>query len=138
MNNNVKLWLEALRSGNYQQGYFTLAGGGKFCCLGVACDLYQKNVGDLKINIKFGDGLDEDEVFYDESSTFLPDKVSQWLGGIPQKIQGLLTYENDIENKSFIEIADIIEKYLETENGKTWKEAGQETSRADTGMGAHV
>lgn len=48
------LWVEALTSNEYEQAHNTLrvsfgleAGGVKpaFCCLGVACDLYQKNVG---------------------------------------------------------------------------------------------
>lgn len=32
-------WVEALRSGKYEQGHDLLRGDGKFCCLGVALDL---------------------------------------------------------------------------------------------------
>jgi hypothetical protein len=32
-------WLEALRSGKYQQTTGELRGGDKFCCLGVLCDV---------------------------------------------------------------------------------------------------
>lgn len=36
MDPNVKtLWLKALRSGNYKQGYMKLRSGDRFCCLGV-------------------------------------------------------------------------------------------------------
>lgn len=43
MNENAKKWVEALRSGDYEQGKRRLAvkndGETKFCCLGVACEL---------------------------------------------------------------------------------------------------
>lgn len=40
MNKEVKTkWLEALRSGKYKQGQGCLAFNGKFCCLGVLCDI---------------------------------------------------------------------------------------------------
>lgn len=32
-------WVEALRSGKYEQGKYYLSDGGKFCCLGVLCDV---------------------------------------------------------------------------------------------------
>lgn len=35
-------WLAALRSGEYKQGTSALKNGGKFCCLGVLCDLHSK------------------------------------------------------------------------------------------------
>lgn len=46
MNPEVKkLWLDALRSGEYKKGRGTLRQGKnsfRYCCLGVLCDLYQK------------------------------------------------------------------------------------------------
>ena len=33
-------WISALRSGEYKQGHSTLRYDDKFCCLGVACDLF--------------------------------------------------------------------------------------------------
>lgn len=38
-----KLWVEALRSGEYEQTNGALRYEDKFCCLGVACDLYRKH-----------------------------------------------------------------------------------------------
>jgi hypothetical protein len=37
-----KMWLEALRSGQYKQGGGALRphGGNEFCCLGVLCNLH--------------------------------------------------------------------------------------------------
>lgn len=32
-------WVEALRSGKYEQGQGKLLHSGKFCCLGVLCDI---------------------------------------------------------------------------------------------------
>lgn len=32
-------WLEALRSGKYEQGRGALLDGGKYCCLGVLCEV---------------------------------------------------------------------------------------------------
>lgn len=40
MNDNVKAWVAALRSGTYTQGQFKLRRlDNTYCCLGVACDL---------------------------------------------------------------------------------------------------
>lgn len=36
---NQRKWVEALRSGKYQQGHQALCKNGAFCCLGVACDV---------------------------------------------------------------------------------------------------
>ena len=40
MNELRKRWLEALRSGKYEQGTDALRREEKFCCLGVLCDIY--------------------------------------------------------------------------------------------------
>src|SRR5689334_11788613 len=43
MNKEVKdQWVAALRSGEYEQGKGTLQEDGKFCCLGVLCELAVK------------------------------------------------------------------------------------------------
>lgn len=43
MNQEIKQkWLEALRSGKYEQGKYYLNRDGVYCCLGVLCDLYLK------------------------------------------------------------------------------------------------
>lgn len=38
----LRRWVEALRSGAYEQGRKQLRAGDKFCCLGVLCDLSGK------------------------------------------------------------------------------------------------
>src|SRR3990167_1245866 len=43
MNAKIKAqWVAALRSGRYTQGYGKLRSGGKYCCLGVLCALYNR------------------------------------------------------------------------------------------------
>ena len=39
MNEFFKKWIAALRSGKYKQGYAYLHRNGRFCAIGVACDL---------------------------------------------------------------------------------------------------
>jgi hypothetical protein len=75
--NRQKLIL-ALESGDYKQttGALTVShsDGNRFCCLGVACDLYQKEVGDLEVD-------DSNYIIkYDHSGSLLPSKVRLWLG----------------------------------------------------------
>jgi len=39
MNEHAQQWLEALRSGDYEQTYEMFSSQGQFCAIGVACDL---------------------------------------------------------------------------------------------------
>lgn len=116
---NRKLWLDALRSGEYNQGKFWLNKGDRLCCLGVLCETYQKHgLGDLEIK----EYLDNDrpsmtkEVVktYNNENTGAPDKVCEWAGfkrgSYLKNNEGLITL-NDMSNHSFSEIADKIEKY---------------------------
>jgi len=74
-------FIEALRSGRYVQGRGVLAvkptagGDWKYCCLGVACEVYQAHVGGLKVEI-----IGESEKRYDGCNSHLPKRVEQWLG----------------------------------------------------------
>lgn len=95
MDSKVKAkWLAALRSGKYKQVKSNLKKNGKFCCLGVLCDLYQKETGNgkwirqtsrdkrLKVSsFKIGNEVKSD---------FLPDAVQKWAK---------LDRENPIVNK---------------------------------------
>ena len=107
MNKNAKAWLEALRSGEYEKGPGQLKLGDRFCCLGVACDLYTK---------ENKDGVwSENDLFITQSTTignFLPNEVIDWLGLDMGQME--LTRMNDgsddYEPKSFKQIADFIEK----------------------------
>ena len=41
---NQEKWLQALESGKYKQGKNSLCIAGKYCCLGVACDVFETPV----------------------------------------------------------------------------------------------
>lgn len=76
LNKNAKKWVRALKSGKYHQTKEVLhKEGGGYCCLGVACEVYQKSVGDLDLGVTVG-GC----VVYDGYMCSLPKKVREWLG----------------------------------------------------------
>lgn len=78
MNPEVKAkWIAALRSGQYQQGAGRLrSGGNKFCCMGVLCDLAEKEgivKSSLLTNNRYGYG----NLF---DTAYLPAEVVEWAG----------------------------------------------------------
>ena len=81
MNENVKRWVAALRSGEYEQGRKALRSiDDKFCCLGVACELSREELDlDLYYTRPDPDG-NPTEVLYDGSHGALPKKTMKWLG----------------------------------------------------------
>ena len=97
-------WLEALRSGKYQQGWNQLRDHkDRFCCLGVLCDVYDSS--------QWKNGL------WDGMKTFLP---IQFCTMLPKTLVRRCMRMNDGEppdengpgRKSFAEIADYIEANL--------------------------
>ena len=80
MNTEIKtMWVEALRSGQYKQGSGHLNLDGKFCCLGVLCDLAVKAGGVVKDVVD--NGVDTDNITsYDGQSMVLPQSVMDWAG----------------------------------------------------------
>jgi hypothetical protein len=75
LNPNAQKWVNALESGEYKQTRNSLTNekNTRFCCLGVACDLYRK---------EFGGNWDtkgEDFTFMGHSE-LLPSVVKGWLG----------------------------------------------------------
>ena len=110
LNENAKKWVEALRSGKYEQGIGFLEDNNKFCCLGVACRLaLSDGIGTRTEN-------EDGDVRYGNESGVLPESVKRWLGlatvaGDFYREEGGsndLTYLNDA-GRSFSEIADLIE-----------------------------
>ena len=110
---NRTKWLGALRSGEYKQADGYLKIDGKFCCLGVACEISG-----------LGEWIEESPLAPKASSyniegenpvnSVLPETVRGWLG--LESVEGAilngegfsLTYRND-NGYSFEKIADIIE-----------------------------
>jgi len=108
----VKRWTEALRSGEYEQGEMALCDNGKYCCLGVLCDLYKD---EFKLNLQtYGT-----ETEFDGHSCSLPDVMQEAFGmtdlGRYKTENGLeaLAADNDC-GKTFAEISDIIEQNKES------------------------
>lgn len=117
MNDNAKKWVAALRSGEYSQCRNHLVFGKQYCCLGVACDIYQKEVGDLFVTTdKFG------VTRFDNEDAILVPKVSNYFGlrntcPTPKDKLGVwmksLASMND-DGADFNTIADTIEKHQDT------------------------
>ena len=85
MNPEVKQkWIDALRSGDYEQGSEKLRGPNGYCCLGVLCDLYIKENNkewDFGGYGEYGEETNPqpmDYWYFDEESEFLPESVMNW------------------------------------------------------------
>ena len=109
-------WLEALKSGKYQQGTEYLSKNGEFCCLGVLCDLYRE----VRHRGRWDDGYMYN-VFVPRkgargASKFLPPAVQKWsginstLGNILGK--GTSLGEINDNSDSFKPTIKAIEKYF--------------------------
>jgi len=114
MNDNTKAWIAALLSGEYKQGQERLHkiysdGREEFCCLGVACDLYQKAVGGLTLEVQNENGYEQ--VRYNTWTGALPKEVEEWLGVIGEAKQDILTEAND-SGQTFEQIAQLIPTLL--------------------------
>lgn len=106
MNAELKAkWVAALRSGNYKQGVGTLrSDSGKFCCLGVLCDVADPTKWKLRANM-----IDQT---YDGYSVGILESELREEFGLSMSQAGHLMTLNDSGNQSFTKIADYIEKEL--------------------------
>lgn len=90
MNPEIKrLWITALLSGEYQQGRGALKRrDGKFCCLGVLCELYAKhnlNAGQWLLGGNLQQQFYFQVMFLNERAEgILPEAVRQWAGLVSQ------------------------------------------------------
>ena len=111
MNPQIKQkWLNALRSGEYQQTQERLRKEDGFCCLGVLCDLYIK-----ENNVEWE--IDEDDRYrYEKHFTVLPPSVVGWAGVEDSNpyVNGGIGTLSGLNDKGFTfnEIADLIEEHL--------------------------
>ena len=87
MNPEVKQkWIDALRSGKYEQGSEKLRSVTGYCCLGVLCDLYAQEYATQWKFKSYNDITDEenpdtyDYWYFEEQSEFLPYSVMDWAG----------------------------------------------------------
>lgn len=116
MNQEIKdKWIAALRSGEYIQGKEALRRkDNTFCCIGVLCDIYQKekggeweDIGDYKYY-----GF-KDAVGNERSGVMTKDVIS-WTGGTLNKMLALETRLIGLNDggSTFKEIAKEIETYI--------------------------
>lgn len=125
---NIRLWVDALRSGQYVQGHGALRPEeGLYCCLGVACEVAGAN--GIELNREY-EGYADPHVKGSFYSGGMPQVVTKWLGlkGHPRESSGDLELPefphdpefparwlaawNDEYNADFNQIADIIERNL--------------------------
>lgn len=120
-----KVWVEALRSGEYKQGFRmlnNLGEDGGYCCLGVLCELYRKTPAgkDLKATPQMTHTTKRMKYGESDEEIYLPIEVMRWadleeknpsVGGISladlNDGSGIAEYEH-----TFKEIASIIETLL--------------------------
>jgi hypothetical protein len=110
-------WVEALRSGRYEQGTGALNKEGKLCCLGVLCEVALEDGLPMEVG-QHKDGVGHLVVEYDEVSSVLPDLVQEYAGlsdDNPSVLIGGSTIslaELNDDGTSFNVIADVIEEQL--------------------------
>jgi hypothetical protein len=81
MNSKIKeAWVNALRSGKYEQGSEKLRSVRGYCCLGVLCDIYaQEHNTEWKFRGNEETNLQPmDYWYYEGESEFLPESVMDW------------------------------------------------------------
>jgi|SRR5688500_2127325 len=105
---NMRLWVAALRSGEYEQGHGALHDhNDKFCCLGVACEVA------LKAGVKMPVTPHGNYIRYGQEISHLPTVVQEWLGlpvmdpFVAPMVSAVSA--NDGHRWSFEQIADSVE-----------------------------
>lgn len=131
---NVKKWIEALRSGKYKQTAGCLHDSHGHCCLGVACEAYLKEHPEgLSVESRqTGDFENNTRYAYDTREADLPEVVMEWLGlrssfgnfqdavrlvvdGSPITMNDLSDLNDSDDPKyTFDDIANLLEQELET------------------------
>ena len=127
---NIKLWAEALESGEYKQGQGCLKrtlpdGTAEYCCLGVATVVAMK----AGVHMTIGPcdmKTYENETAYDGEASVLPAAVMDWLGvdycnpiltDVNGRQEGAYAW-NDQVNATFPEIGAMIRHTFLKEDGK--------------------
>jgi len=89
---NIRKWVDALRSGEFRQTTGCLnTGENNRCCLGVACDVYMRETGrgewldDIPDEVLLDQQPPEDAVVFMDAMVFMdalvmPKSVADWLG----------------------------------------------------------
>lgn len=112
---NIRKWVDALRSGEFEQGRSRLRHNDRdrdrYCCLGVACEVYRRETGNGEwLTGLHGLWFEVDGRTPEEH--YLHEHVVEWLGvdRVSPMAAGLsLTNLND-NGATFSAIADLIER----------------------------
>lgn len=115
----MKKWVTALRSGKYKQGKEYLCDDGKYCCLGVLCDIYNKERVKSKKRSIIEEDKDANYIRFDGQWEVLPESVMEWAG--MESATGALSLrdidtslaEMNDNGKKFSTLANTIEKHYE-------------------------
>lgn len=115
--NNVRKWVAALRSGQYQQGREFLRSNDKFCCWGVACEISGLGKWSVPTQPQSVQAFDAGNLVPMIGNP--PVKVIDWVGEefeqsiVFSRLQEFdLIALNDCEEFTFDQIADVIEAKL--------------------------
>ena len=105
MNADVKkLWVNALKSGKYEQGQGRLTAvfdtGNMFCCLGVLCDIAVKKGVVSKPAVVDDNTSNYKVLSYEEEVDFLPPTVAEWAGLDVKPLLVTRDWETDSEQVS--------------------------------------
>lgn len=114
-----KEWLKDLRSGEFVQGQGSLSHDNKYCCIGVACETMIRCEGEEALIRALPEHPEEEVTDYGAvaEDSVAPPELMSWLG--LRTANGMyddegyepnsLIAENDNHDKSFVQIAEIIE-----------------------------
>jgi len=115
----MKKWVTALRSGKYKQGKEYLCDDGKYCCLGVLCDIYNKERVKSKKRSIIEDDKSTSYLHFDGAWEVLPECVREWAGmesstgALSLKDMDTSLAELNDHGKKFSTLANTIEKHYE-------------------------
>lgn len=106
---NQTFWLKELRSGKYEQWKTDLCRNGKYCCLGVAAEIFATGQTEIPIT----KGIKYFDICMSSAPNYVMEALSLYrdLGETSRLVFGpdSLAHMND-HGKTFAEIADIIEE----------------------------
>ena len=105
INENMKKVLVALRSGEYKQTSRLLNDCHGHCCLGVMCEVYEKETGN-KLD-RDGDGFIIGRTLGNQKGVQKWVELNNAFGG--DDVNNSLVMKNDVLHSTFSEIADFIE-----------------------------
>ncbi len=117
LNQKQQMWIDALRSGHYEQTTETLRSINKFCCLGVACDL--SDISDWDDDDEYlgnSEGMPQEVAdYYSFKSRFGEIKYSNGVSPFSDDEPDFesLAEMNDSGRYTFNALADFIEHHAE-------------------------